>query len=489
MNSCISSLQAWQGQLIGEENLSSNELAKRVQEWETLLLALRGEHAVGLMLANGANWVAIDMAAANTQTVLVPMPAFFTDEQLAHLCQQAGVSLMLTDELDRVQRLGFALDVEHKGVVLACSKQTVAPVNMPANIAKITFTSGTTGQPKGVCLTEATQLSTASALTSAIADLGIKRHLSLLPFSVLLENIAGIYSPLLAGADLICPPVEEVGLLGVNRFDAQMCLDQISKYQAESVVLLPQMLFALLSALLANDTRLASLKMIAVGGGKVPASLLAWADMLGLPVFEGYGLSECASVVCLNTPQARKAGTVGKPLQALEVKVSHDGELLVRGRHFSGYLTERGFEPAELDLGWLATGDIGSIDDDGFVSISGRKKHLIITSFGRNVSPEWPESLLLSTGLFMQCVVFGDSQAALCAVLVPREGAAPEAVQAAVTKVNLQLPEYAHINQFIVADAAFDFQNGLVTANGRLKRDAIWAAYAECFSSTLETLL
>lgn len=488
MNTCASSLHAWQGKLIGNECLSAQELAARVGEWESLLLALRKNTAVGLMLANGANWVAIDLAAANTNTVLVPMPAFFTDEQLAHVCQQAGVGLMLTDEPQRAKKLGFKAEQEYKGVTLAPATQPIKPATLPTEVAKITFTSGTTGQPKGVCLAEATQLSTASALTAAIAELGIKRHLSLLPFSVLLENIAGIYSPILAGADLICPPVEEVGLLGVNRFDAQICLDQIAQYQAESVVLLPQMLFALLGALQAGDNRMSSLKMIAVGGGKVPASLLAWADMLGLAVYEGYGLSECASVVCLNTPQARKAGTVGKPLDALEVKANHDGELLVRGRHYCGYLTERGFEPAGLDAGWLATGDIGSIDDEGFVSISGRKKHLIITSFGRNVSPEWPESLLLSTGLLMQCVVFGDSQAALCAVLVPREGVSSDAVQAVVKQVNSQLPEYAHINQIIVADEAFQFQNGLVTANGRLRRDAIWATYAERFASTMETL-
>lgn len=492
MVNAVDMLANWSGHLQcgdGQAPMSADSLRELVADWAFLLEQRNPDRQpVGLLAANGANWVAIDLAAASLHMPLVPMPAFFTDEQLKHLCLQAGIRLLLTDEPTRAAALGYQVLGQFNGVSKAHAVAVPASATLLSQVAKVTFTSGTTGAPKGVCLSQATQIDTAQALEVATRGMGIERHLSLLPFAVLLENIAGVYSPILANATLICPPVEEVGLLGVNQFYAERCWDQIAHYQAQSVVLLPQMLFALLSALKPNDPRGSSLKMVAVGGGKVPPSLLTWADMLGLPVHEGYGLSECASVVCLNTPQGRKAGTVGKPLRGLSVKVGQDGELLVHGRHYEGYLTEHGYQPALLQDGWLPTGDIGSMDADGYVSIDGRKKNLIITSYGRNVSPEWPESLLLATGLLQQVAVFGDARSALCAVLVPRPGVSQSQLDGCLPIVNKQLPAYAQVSDFIIADQAFQFSNGLATANGRIKRDAIWAKYADQFSSSLEVL-
>jgi long-subunit acyl-CoA synthetase (AMP-forming) len=291
--------------------------------------------------------------------------------------------------------------------------------------------------------------------------------------SVLLENIAGVYTALACGAENTCVPLSEVGLHGSSHFDADACMAAIEKYQAESIILLPQMLQAIVTRSTKQDPRLKSLKFVAVGGGKTPVALIKTAKSMGIPVYEGYGLSECASVVALNTPHDERIGSVGKVLGNRIVRISKDGEIEVKNDHLPHYL-EKNTELAATDSEWLPTGDLGHLDDDGFLYLDGRKKNVLITSFGRNISPEWPESLLLGSGLFRQAMVIGDGQAQLGALLVTaKEGLSDEVIQAGVTSANQELPDYAQIKHWLLADEPFSPNNGLATANGRLKRDLI----------------
>jgi long-subunit acyl-CoA synthetase (AMP-forming) len=204
----------------------------------------------------------------------------------------------------------------------------------------------------------------------------------------------------------------------------------------------------------------ASLKLAAVGGAKVSPALLARARALGVPAYEGYGLSECASVVSLNLPHADRPGSVGRPLPHAQVRI-HRQEIEVK----------TGDE-------WLATGDLGRLDDEGYLYVEGRRKHVLITAYGRNVSPEWPEAELLAGGPIAQAAVFGEAQPMLCALLVP---AAPDvddrAIDAQVQAANRRLPDYARIARWLRAEAPFTPQNGLATANGRVRRDAVWKLY------------
>ncbi|MBU0542314.1 MAG: AMP-binding protein [Gammaproteobacteria bacterium] len=458
----------------------ANALRGQVKAWITHLSQNHPlGQAVGILADNSLAWLALDLACANLNIALVPLPAFFTDEQLKYAIREAGISTLVTDHGQRAQQLGFQLTPQNLNAPMLMLRRLQLDGTTPAQIQKITFTSGTTGEPKGVCLTQAQQLAVAEGLMHATKSLGIKRHLCLLPLGVLLENIAGVYAPMMVGADIVCLPLAQTGLKGAASFDAQQCLNTIASYQAESIILLPQMLMAMLQVSTPGDRRWKSLKFVAVGGGKVPMGLLTLAKWFNLPVYEGYGLSECASVVCLNTPENNRPGTVGKAIQGVEVKVDADQEIWVKGRYFSGYLHDlkagKGNSLAQSE--WLPTGDLGKLDADGYLTIHGRKKNLIITGFGRNISPEWPEGLLLSTGLFLQAAVFGEGQTGLTAMLVLRDPRDANKVDDTLARVNLQLPDYARISAHLVIEEPFSFNNGLCTANGRIRRDAIWQAY------------
>jgi long-subunit acyl-CoA synthetase (AMP-forming) len=135
---------------------------------------------------------------------------------------------------------------------------------------------------------------------------------------------------------------------------------------------------------------------------------------------------------------------------------------------------------------WIATGDLGRLDADGFLYIEGRRKHVLITSYGRNVSPEWPEAELVAGRAIAQAAVFGEAQPRLCALVVPAEPGLPDAaIDAQVRAANARLPDYARIVRWLRADAPFTPQNGLATANGRPRRDALWKAYGARLDAVL----
>lgn len=408
----------------------------------------------GVLLDNSPEWLAIDLAAQRAGVVLVPLPAFFTAEQCAHAVRASGMDSLFG-------RLpGFEPAGELAG--LPWSRRPAEPAALLPGTAKITYTSGTTGAPKGVQLGLPAQWAVARSLAEVTRPLGIRRHLCLLPLPVLLENVAGAYTAYLTGAEILLPPLAECGVRGAAGFSATTCLAALERWEPHSVILVPQMLSALVSALEGGARKPASLKLAAVGGAKVAPALIARARAAGLPVYEGYGLSECASVVSLNLPHADRPGSVGRPLPHAQVRI-HRQEIEVK----------TGDE-------WLATGDLGRLDDEGYLYVEGRRKHVLITAYGRNVSPEWPEAELLAGGPIAQAAVFGEAQPMLCALLVP---AAPDvddrAIDAQVQAANRRLPDYARIGRWLRAEAPFTPQNGFATPNGRVRRDALWQTYGE----------
>ncbi|MFD2836667.1 AMP-binding protein [Azotobacter vinelandii] len=432
---------------------------------------------LALDLDNGIEWALWDLAALRAGVVCVPLPGFFSAEQQRHVLDSAGVDTLIAADLSRHTGLGFE---PLAGQVAQRRPARVA--ELPAGTLKITYTSGTTGRPKGVCLDADLQLRVASSLWQSCGPSGIERHLCVLPLAVLLENVAGLHAQLLGGALVELAPMARVGLEGASRFDLPRFLETLRRSRPSSLILLPQLLLAWVTALESGQPLADSLRFVAVGGGRVAPQLLERAEALGLPVFEGYGLSECASVVCLNSPGQRRIGSVGRPLPHLELRLADDGEVEVRGARMLGYLGE----PAPRG-DWLGTGDLGHFEDE-FLVLRGRKKHQFVTAFGRNVNPEWVEAELLQQAPIAQAWLYGEALPANVAVLQPRSaGIDDEALAQAVARVNAGLPDYARVHRWLRAEQPFGVANGLATANGRLCRAALLEHYRTAIERVLST--
>jgi long-chain acyl-CoA synthetase len=458
------------------------------QEVTRLALRLRTiqPRALGILADNGAAWVLADLAANVAGIAVIPIPQFFSSAQVDHLVRTAAIDYVLTDRPeslaghDTVSTSAFAYGL--RLVRLACP--SVAN-RLPAGTTKVSFTSGTTGAPKGVCLGCRQIETVASSLREASGALPSDRHLCLLPLATLLENIAGVYTPLLAGATICLPPLEEVGLMGSSGLDVVRMIQALDSWQASSAIMVPQMLEMAVAAGRAGVRMPARLRFLAVGGATVSPHLLGLAAELGLPVHQGYGLSECASVVAVNGAGANRPGSVGKLLPHVEIAFGPDQEILVRNASWKGYLGDAG---GQLTDGYLATGDLGWLDADGYLYLRGRKKNMFVTSFGRNVSPEWVEGELTAEPIILQAAVFGEARPSGCAVVFaqPTTGAAD--IDDAVAAANRRLPDYARVGKWIRTPAPFSVDNGLATANGRLHRTAIHKTYAEELGPTTLSL-
>lgn len=460
----------------GRRSWSAPELEAAV-EATSAALRQAGTRVLATVLDNTPAFVALDEAAQRAGVVHVPLPLFFTPAQMQHALGAAGADTLLAAAPLAAGWPGLPWSaVEVAGETLMQARLPAQAVALPPGTAKITFTSGTTGTPKGVCLGAGAMQRVAAGLVEALAPLGIGRHLNALPFAVLLENIAGLMAPRALGATCITLPLQEVGLAGSSGFDAARLQAALQRHQPHSLILLPQMLRAWCAHLGHSGQRApASLKLVAVGGAAVGAPLLRAAQVLGIPACEGYGLSEGASVQTLNLPGAERAGSAGRALPHARLRIAADGEIEVAGSLFGGYLGDAAPVPE-----WWPTGDLGHIDADGFVHVRGRKKNVLITSFGRNVSPEWVETALRCQPALLQAVVFGDGQPALGAVLWPLDAQADDAaLQAAVDAANATLPDYARIARWTRGRAPFDAASGLATANGRPQRAAIWQRHAD----------
>lgn len=431
-----------------------------------------GLRRVASRMDNSLAWLELDLALRLLDGVHVPLPTFFSSEQVGHALASSGAQAVIVADGTPLPPGQEGLKAELADTGLDGWRVGAPALALPDGTACITYTSGTTGRPKGVCLDAAGLLAVAGSLVQASSAIRPRRHLCLMPLSTLLENVAGLYATLLGDAQIALPSLAEIGYTGASGLDVPTLLKCLHRYQPESVILVPQLLLALVMAAEQGAPLPASLRYIAVGGGRIGPALLARAQALGLPVFEGYGLTECASVVCLNRPGAQLAGSVGQPLPHARLSID-EGEILVDGVRALGYL---GGEA--LPDGLVRTGDLGHVDADGFVHITGRRKNVFITAFGRNVSPEWVESELLQHPALAQAVVWGEAQADNVAVLWPRRSDLDDAVIAgALAQVNAGLPDYARVSRFVRASAPFSAADGLLTANGRPRREAILSRY------------
>ena len=215
------------------------------------------------------------------------------------------------------------------------------------------------------------------------------------------------------------------------------------------------------------------LRALVSGGARLDPEVGRFFEALGLPVIQGYGQTEAGPVISVNPPGRARNTSVGVALDGVELRLAADGEILVRGGLLmDGYWRQPEATAATMQDGWLHTGDVGTLDADGFLTITDRKRDIIVLSGGENVSPARIEGLLMAEPEIVQAVVTGDGQAGLSALLVPAEGADARTVAAAVARVNTRLAVTERVRRHALVPP-FTIENGLLTPSQKIKRRAV----------------
>jgi len=438
---------------------------------------------IALFLDNSASWIFIDLACMEIGITLTPIPQFFSQEQIKNLVKNAAIEYIITDETSRFNFLKYdeeKNDILPKNIkILKIDNPTQN--NIPHQTTKITFTSGTSSNAKGVCLGNENIEKTVFSLIDRIGRENAVNNLILFPLAILLENIAGVYLALISGAKVTIPSLKLTGINISGEIDLPLFIKTLSSFNTNSFILTPELLKLILHLIKSNQLDLSKMKFMAIGGSVIDENLLMMADKFNLPIYQGYGLSEFASVVSLNSIKENKIGSVGKLLLHIQAKIAKDNEILLKGNQFLGYIGEE-YKNNE----WYKTGDLGYFDEDGFLYINGRKKNVIITSMGRNFSPEWVEGKLLQSNLIAQVAVFGEAEKTNIAVIVPKiKEIDLDNLNQIIENVNVNLPQYARIAKIIIAKENFSFKNNMLTANGRLKRAEIYKNYKSKITNLL----
>jgi long-subunit acyl-CoA synthetase (AMP-forming) len=419
---------------------------------------------VGIFAPNGIDWAVAQLAGAIAGKIVVPWPTFFSAAQLAHVARDASIDLILTtrETSPITSQSGLTSQV-------ISESRSDAGARLAEGFGQIIYTSGSTGEPKGVRLESGQIAWSSAALAAATGASEHDTYVSVLPLPLLLETICAVFIPALIGGKVHFDTelAEAVGRGTVTGIAAAM-----EAHQPTMSVLVPQLLRVWLGELMAGGKRApASLRFVAVGGAPVPAQVAQAAWALGIPAHEGYGLSECCSVVSVNRAGYRRAGTVGRALDGLRVSIDA-GEIVVDGPSImDGYLGKGAAQKR-----WR-TGDLGEIDADGFLTVLGRKDNLLVTAFGRNISPEWVETMLLADPQIAFCAVTGHGEPHLTAVLIPSQvgaawfaNASERDVLALVAECCSAAPSYAVPRVAIVVPMQQAAANQLLSASGRVRR-------------------
>ena len=445
----------------GNNCLNYAQLQQLVEQaaWQ---LRVNGAESLGIFLDNGCDWIIADLAAMTAGIRVVPLPWFFSERQIEHAIRDGGVDFIVYAGSPPAGIAGsgapLTFGLTSRLLAIAPRRRNRAAAATPSG--KLSYTSGSTGAPRGITLSYPFIERTSQAIRAAIGDIGIESHLSLLPYATLLENIAGIYVPLLLGKTVNAESAAALGLSAEMKADPRRFAQTFERVKPNSLILTPRLLADLCGLVESGEIDPTCLRFAAVGGARVGETLLRRARRTGIPAYEGYGLTEFGSVASLNTPADDRTGSVGKPLPGVGVKIAGDGEICL---------------VSELQPGApLATGDYGRIDADGYLYVHGRKSNLIVLSNGRNVSPEWVETEICASTLVAQCCVFSADDNDLSALLVAVAPNIPDArLEREIARINRTLPAYARIGRWHRMPYPFTTNNQMLTANGRLRRAQI----------------
>jgi long-chain acyl-CoA synthetase len=384
----------------------------------------------------------------------------------------------------------------------------------PDELATIIYTSGTTGVPKGVMLTHGNLVSNAAASLTAFEVGPRDVHLSFLPLNHIFERTAGYNVMIYAGATIAyAESIEKAAmnlrevrptiLLAVPRFyekliDRVMEVAKAAGFPRDVIALWGRDVAVKWAALklegrsvppwLAVQHALADRLVYRVLrerlGGRIRSCFSGGAALaretglffygIGMPIMEGYGLTETSPVIAVNTAKRYKLGTVGRPVPGVEVRIAEDGEILVRGPGvMKGYWNRSEETAAALQGGWFHTGDIGEVDADGFLRITDRKKDLIVTSGGKKIAPQPIQNALKKSPRILEAIVVGDGRKYATALIVPSDGATRETIQADVDSVNKTLASYETIKRFELIPNDLTVENGCLSQKMDVKRRVV----------------
>jgi long-chain acyl-CoA synthetase len=485
---------------------------------------------VGLLAENRVEWLVADMAILAAAAVNVPPHAPLTARQVHFQLADAGVRWLIVStraQLDKVLQIrrelpelgGVVLlegEAPEHGVVswrsflqrgrralprLAGELRRREEQLGPDDLATIMYTSGTTGNPKGVMLTHG------NLLSNTLSSLEVMTHrpddvvLSWLPYTHIYARTVDHYQCLASGV-----------LLALAE-SAETLVQNLEEIRPTHLASVPRFYEKLLATVASPDPEETGRRLRRVfgprfdwassGGAPLPPAIGAAYLKAGVPVLQGYGLTETSPVVSFNSPQRYKLDAVGLPIPGVEVKIAPDGEVLTRGPHvMKGYWNNPAATAEAIRDGWFHTGDLGALDADGFLHITGRKKDLLVLSNGKKVAPSNLEGLLLADPCIDQAVVCGEGRNFLCALLVPAwdnvrralggEGVAldggPEewACHPAVRgllerRVRAALADLSHMEQvkeFLVLPRPFSVAAEELTVSLKLRRNVVLAKYA-----------
>ncbi len=552
----------------GWRSYSWREMALEVARWQQALSdeGLRAGDRVALQLRNCPEWVIFDQACLGLGIILVPLYVDDSPESIAHIMEDAAVSLVLVQDAGRWKRLAPAiegyealcrvllLDAGRDADELLAADERIRAVPQwlpqsggelarrkgdPNALANIVYTSGTTGPSKGVMLSHHNMLYVAHASICCVSCYREDVFLSFLPLSHTLERTCGYYLPMLAGAAVVfARSVQQLGadllevrptaIIAVPRiFDRvyERIMEQMASkpaparwlFQATTVVgwqqflrqqgrgggAVASLLWPLLKRLVADKitTKLGGNLRVAVSGGAALTPKIGRLFVgLGVPVIQGYGLTETSPVVSANPPADNVPESVGSPLTGVEVKIGAEDELLVKSPGLMlGYWNNHAATAKAIDSdGWFHTGDQARIER-GHIFITGRLKDVLVLSNGEKASPGDMELALMLDPLFEQVMVIGEGKSYLGALIVVNADHWPAfaqglglnalapaaladsrlhtAVLARVKAAIKEFPGYARIRRVALTLEPWTVENGLMTPTLKVKRPQVLERY------------
>lgn len=536
----------------------------------TALGVRRGEHVLMMMGNRPEHWLS-DLALVHLGAVPVTVYGTSAPEQIAHIARHSRARFAIIEGARELERWEPLLDdpeapIERLVVVEAADAgphgtygslhATGGRLFDPDAFEKgwresraddpltVVYTSGTTGDPKGVRITHRNVVLNGVALDAVVELPDFVEHISYLPFAHVAERMLGIYLPVFRASHVhLCADPTAVAatarelrpaqFFGVPRVweklaaSVKAVLAGLPQEQRESIEAANETARARVDCVERGEDPPADLErayreakekvigpMLSLAGfdrlvwtasaaASMPLDVVRFWAGFDIVIMDAWGLTETTGVVTINTPDAFRLGSVGKPLDGLEIRTIDDGEILVRGATvFDGYLLPDGGVESACDAdGWFATGDVGRIDEDGFLWLTDRKKELIVTSTGKNVSPALVENTLKEHPLIGQALVHGDGRSYLVALLVLDAEMAPvwaagrgitgdlmaseavrDEVARAVEAANARLNRTEQIKRYRLLAEEWGPETGELTPSLKLRRRVIKEKYADAIN-------